>query len=152
MFVHYILFLHIFSYGYSLLAVVNKAAMNISIQIPLQDLAFTSFGYIFVLCVLSHFSHVQLGATWWTIACQVPLSMGFSRQEYWSGLPLPSPGDLPNPELKFVSLMSHALAGGFFITSTTWEAGYIFRRGITELCGDFIFYFFLIFWFSKESP
>ena len=120
---------------------MNKAAMNISIQISLQDPAFTSFGYIFVLCVLSHFSHVQLGATRWTIACRVPLSMGFSRQEYWSGLPFPSPGDLPNPGLKPVYLMSHALAGGFFITSATWEAGYIFRQGITELCGDF----FLIF-------
>ena len=36
----------------------------------------------------------------WTVACQAPLSMGFSRQEYWSGLPFPSPGDLPNPEIK----------------------------------------------------
>ena len=51
------------------------------------------------MCGLSHFSHVQLFATPWTIACQAPLSMGFSRQEYWSGLPFPSPGDLPNPGL-----------------------------------------------------
>ena len=42
-------------------------------------------------------SHVQLFVTPWTIARQVPLSMGFSRQEYWCGLPFPSPGDLPNP-------------------------------------------------------
>ena len=42
-------------------------------------------------------SHVQLFATLWNIAYQAPLSMGFSRQEYWSGLPFPSPGDLPNP-------------------------------------------------------
>ena len=48
--------------------------------------------------------------------------MGFSRQEYWSGLPFPSPGDLPNPEIKPVSLMSPALASGFFITRATWEA------------------------------
>ena len=41
-------------------------------------------------------SHVQLFAAPWTVAYQVPLSMGFSRQEYWSGLPFPSPGDLPN--------------------------------------------------------
>ena len=46
--------------------------------------------------VLSCFSRVQLFDTPWTVACQAPLSMGFSRQEYWSGLPLPSPGDLPN--------------------------------------------------------
>ena len=47
-----------------------------------------------------------------TIACQAPLSMGFSRQEYWSGLPFPSPGDLPDPGIKPTS---PALAGGFFI-------------------------------------
>ena len=46
--------------------------------------------------VLSHFIHVRLCATLWAVACQVPLSMGFSRQEYWSGLPCPPPGDLPN--------------------------------------------------------
>ena len=45
-------------------------------------------------------SHVQLFATPWTVACQAPLSMGFSRQEYWNGLPVPSPGDLPNPGIK----------------------------------------------------
>ena len=47
-------------------------------------------------CIHSCFSRVQLFATPWTVALQVPLSMGFSRQEYWSGLPFPSPGDLPN--------------------------------------------------------
>ena len=46
--------------------------------------------------MLSHFSHIRLLATLWTIACQVPLSVGFSRQDYWSGLPCPTPGDLPN--------------------------------------------------------
>ena len=58
----------------------------------------------------------------WTVACQAPLSLGFSRQEYWSGLPCPPPGDLPNPEIKPSFLMSPALAGGFFTTSPTWEA------------------------------
>ena len=48
--------------------------------------------------------------------------MGFSRQEYWSGLLFPSPGDLPDPGMKPVSLTSLALAGGFFTTSATWEA------------------------------
>ena len=46
------------------------------------------------------FSHVQLFVTPWTVTYQVPLSMGFSRQEYWSGLPFPSPGDLPYPEIE----------------------------------------------------
>ena len=48
--------------------------------------------------------------------------MGFSRQEYWSGLPFPSPGDLPDPGIESVSLRSPALAGGFLNTSATWEA------------------------------
>ena len=56
-----------------------------------------------------------------TVACQAPLSMRFSRQEYWSGLPYPSPGDLPDPGIE-ATLMSTALGGRFFITSTTWEA------------------------------
>ena len=57
----------------------------------------------------------------WTVAFQT-LSMGFSRQEYWSGLPFPSPGDLPDLGIEPMSLMSPALAGEFFTTSTTWEA------------------------------
>ena len=64
------------------------------------------------VCVCA-LSHVQLFATPWTIALQAPLSMQFCRQEYWSGLPLPSPGDLPDPEMKAVSPVSPALAGGF---------------------------------------
>ena len=59
-------------------------------------------------CVLSPFSHVRLFAIPGTIALQAPLSMGFSRQEYWSGLPCPSPGDRPNPGIKPASLMSAA--------------------------------------------
>ena len=80
-----------------------------------------NFLYVSV-CVLSRFSHVQLIATPWTVALQAPLSMGFSRQEYWSGLPRPPPGDLPNPQIEPTSLTSPALAGGFFTTSVTWEA------------------------------
>ena len=80
--------------------------------------------YITRTCVsvLSHFSHVRLFAILWTITCQVSLSMGFSRQEYWSGLPGPPPGDLPNSGIKPRSLIAPALAGGFFTTRTTWEA------------------------------
>ena len=72
--------------------------------------------------MLSHFNHVQLFATLWTVACQAPLFMGFSKQEYWSGLTFPPPGDLPNTGTETVSLMSPALAGWFFTTSVTWEA------------------------------
>ena len=58
---------------------------------------------------LTQFSLVQFFATLWTIVCQAPLSMGFSRQEYWSGLPCPLPGDLPNPRIKPASPASLAL-------------------------------------------
>ena len=58
----------------------------------------------------------------WTVAHQAPLSMGFPRQEYWSGLPFPSPGHLPDPGIKTASLTSPALTGRFFTTRATWEA------------------------------
>ena len=58
----------------------------------------------------------------WTVALQAPLSMGFSRQEYWNELPWPPPEDLHNTGIKPVSLMSPALIGGFLTTSATWEA------------------------------
>ena len=71
--------------------------------------------------MLSHFSHVWLSATLWTAACQAPLSMGFSRQEYWSGLTCPPSGHLSNPGIEPKSLKSPALAGGSFTTSATRE-------------------------------
>ena len=74
------------------------------------------------VCVLSHFDCVRLFATLWTIAHQALLCMGFSRREYWRGLPRPPPGDLSDPGIKLASPVSPALAGGFFITTTTWEA------------------------------
>ena len=73
-------------------------------------------------CVLSSFSYVQLCVTLWTVAHQPPLFMGFCRKEHWSRLSCPPPGDLPNPGIEPRSLMSPALAGGFFTTSATWEA------------------------------
>ena len=72
-------------------------------------------------CVLSHFSYVRLFATLLTAALQASLSMGFFRQEYWSGLPCPPAGDLPDPETEPESLTSPALAGGFFTARATWE-------------------------------
>ena len=62
----------------------------------------------------------------WTVAPQAPLSMEFSRQEYWSGFPCPPPGDLPKPGVK---PLSPALAGGFFATSATCDT---FK--LTEIC------------------
>ena len=74
--------------------------------------------------MLSCFSHVQLFVTLWTISRQASQSMGFSRQEYWNGLPCTPPGDLPDPGIEPVFLTS-TLADGFFTTSSIWEAIYI---------------------------
>ena len=60
-------------------------------------------------------SCLTIFVTHWTVACQAPLSMGFPRQEYWSGLPFPSPGDFPNPRMEHASLV---LAGRFFTTES----------------------------------
>ena len=73
-------------------------------------------------CVLSYFSYIQLFTTSWTVAHQALLSMGFSRQEYWSGFLWPPPGALPDPGIEPASLVSPALVEGFFTTSITWEA------------------------------
>ena len=73
-------------------------------------------------CMLSRFSRVLLFVTPWTVAHQFPLSVGFSRQKYWSGLPCPPPRDLPDPGIKPTSLMSPALASSLFTTSATWKA------------------------------
>ena len=78
--------------------------------------------WILRVCVLSCFSHVYLFVTLWTLAYQTPLSMGFSRQQYWSGLPFPSLEDLSDPGIK---LESPALASGWLVASTpsaTWKA------------------------------
>ena len=73
------------------------------------------------VCMPSHFIHFWLFVTLWTVAHQAPLSMEFSM-EYWSGLPFPTPGDLPDPGIEPTCVTSPALAGCFFTTSATWEA------------------------------
>ena len=73
------------------------------------------------VCVLTSFSGIRLFVTLWAVAYQAPLSMGFSRQEYCSGLPWSLPGDLPESGIELASLTSPALASGFFTTSTCWE-------------------------------
>ena len=75
--------------------------------------------FVTMPCYAQSLSQVQLFATLWTLALQAPLSMGFSRQEHWSRLPFPPPGDLLNPGIE---PLSPGLAGRFFTTSTTWEA------------------------------
>ena len=73
-------------------------------------------------CMLSRFSRVWPFVTPWAVAHQASLSVEFSRQEFWSGLPCPPPGDLPDPGIKPESLTSPALAAGFFTNSASWEA------------------------------
>ena len=82
--------------------------------------------YCLSACMLSCFSCVQLCEILWNVACQAPLSMGFSRQESWSGLP--PLGDLPDPGTQPNSLRSSALVGRFFTTSATWEALMLVQR------------------------
>ena len=84
------------------------------------------------MCVLSRFSHVCFFMTPWTVACQAPLSMGLSRQEYWSGFSCPPPGDLPHLGIKPGSLGFPALAGRFFTTGTTWEAHLLEGQMLTD--------------------
>ena len=67
-------------------------------------------------------SCIQLFAAPWTVIRQASLLMELSKQEYWNGVPFPTPGALPNPGIKPVSLESPTFTGGFFTTSATWEA------------------------------
>ena len=76
----------------------------------------------FLYGVLSCSSRVGLFVTLWTVPCQGPLSTAFSRQEYWTGLPFPPLGDLPDPGIKPTSLTSPVFPGGFFTTGSTWGA------------------------------
>ena len=85
-------------------------------------------------------SRVWLFVTPQNIAHQAPLSMRFSRQEYWSGLPFPSPGDLPNPGIELESPTSPALAGRFFTTGATWEAQLLIMISINYDPSSIIFY------------
>ena len=88
------------------------------------------------VCVLSHFGRVQLIVSPWTAARRAPLSVGFSRQEYWNGLPCPPPGDLPNPRIKPVSLLSnlHWQAGALPLAPPEKPTGKLMvERNIWEL-------------------
>ena len=99
----------------------DSPAFEVSSITEAEPLIFKKWVHVTIACLLSHFSRVQLFATLWTVAHQAPLFMGVSRQEYWSGLPFPSPGILSHPGIEPVSLGSPTCAGSFFTTSTTWE-------------------------------
>ena len=93
------------------------------------------------VCVRTH-SVISDSVTPWTVAHQVPLSMEFSRQEYWSGLSFPSPGDLPNPGIELASLASPPLAGKFFTPvplGKLKEWTLPIQKAILSSCGNFHF-------------
>ena len=85
-------------------------------------------------CMLSRFSRVHLFVTPWTVAHQAPLSMGFSRQEYWRGLPFPPPGNIPNPGFEPVCTFSISCTGRQVPASTPWEALQFSWHLFTEYC------------------
>ena len=85
--------------------------------------------------MLSHFSCVQLFATLWTVACLALLPVGFSRQEYWSGLPCFPPGDLLIPGIEPRFLISPALAGGLLTTGATQEAPRLSTPSLSSVLG-----------------
>ena len=90
--------------------------------------------------------------TLWTVAHQDPQSMGFSRQECQSVSPCPPAGDLPNTGIEPASLMSSALAGGFFTTSATWEAPSLCYISALFLCSVFTLKKFQYIWLFQEAP
>ena len=93
-------------------------------------------------------SHVQLSETLWTVARQVPLSMGFSRQEYWSRLPFPPSGYLPNPGIKPAS---PPLTGVFLYHWATWEAPILFNPSNVAVSIIYLFILFIIYCFFYRT-
>ena len=94
------------------------------------------------LLVLSQFSCVWLFVTLRTVAHQAPLSMRFSRQEYWSGLSFPYPEDLPNPGIHPTCLMSPVLGGGFFTNNFTWKNQSVLGILYNKKGGSFYYFWF----------
>ena len=94
-------------------------------------------GHYFYMCVYICICSVMSDSeTSWTAAHEAPVSTGFHRQEYWSGLPFPTSGDLPHPGIEPESLASLALAGGFFTTASPGKPVYIYIH-------TYIYFFFL---------
>ena len=115
----------LFSLGHSSIPPLFLLPSGAPLSLRVTSISCKSYSkptFLSCVCALSRFSRVPLFVTLWTVALQAPLSMGFSRQEYWSGLPFPPPGELPDPGIELSSLMSPALTAGFFTSSTTWEA------------------------------
>ena len=88
----------------------------------------------------------QLFVTPWTVVCQAPLSMGFSRHEYWSGLPFPLSGYLPDQDIELMSPAAPELAGGFFTTEPPEKPKFQYILGGKS---SFKFFFFFKFWLTQ---
>ena len=99
---------------------IHPLSHFLCLQVSLSCVHACVYGCMCV-CMLNHFSCVWLCVALWTVAYQAPLSMGFSRQEYWSGFPCPPPRDLLDSGIESTSLRSPALVGRFSTTSITWE-------------------------------
>ena len=107
--------------SYYAIMINNSVYMTCFCFFPLEAFRKSGGDSFWHACVLSHHNDIRLFVTPWIVAHQTPLSMRFSRQQYWSGLPCPPPGGLPNPGIEFMFLMLPALAGWCFTTSTTRE-------------------------------
>ena len=122
---------------------MHSAIADIGVASPspaCNSSSFNSFAINVHACLLAKsLSCVQLFATLWPIIHRAPLSMGFSRQEYWSWSSCPPPGDLLHPGIKPMSCTSPALADGLFTTSATWEAPlslmHCFKRSLLKYLG-----------------
>ena len=105
---------------------VRYFADSLSIWVCLVFFLWLDFRSWVCACVLNHFSHVQLFVTLWTVAHQAPLSMGFSRQEYWSGLPCSPPGDLPDTGIKpCFSCLLHWQVGSLLLVPPGKPHGFV---------------------------
>ena len=102
---------------------VHAGLYEYMLILPIQNKTTAYSSHAF--CLLSCFSRVWLFEILFTIAHQAPLSMGFSRQEYWKGLPFCPPGDLPDPGIKPGSCLSPSLAGEFFATGVNLQAYFL---------------------------
>ena len=104
-------------YIYNSILLSRKKELKVPFAATLMDLEIIVLSRVSQPCTCAQsLSCVRLFATPWTVACQPPLSTGFSRQEYWSGLPFPPPEDLPEPRIELMCPASPALAGRFFTT------------------------------------
>ena len=110
--------------GFHIFGIIWYAAFSYWLFSPCFFLAWKLI-HLFIYFVVKSLSCVQLFVTPWTVACQAPLSMGFPRQEYQSGLPFPSPRDLPDPGIKPTS---PALADGFFTAESPGKRMSLFLR------------------------